>query len=194
MRRRLASAIGGLFLVLAIAGPAFADTSPQGSGDRVYFDANSAVCGQSTCTETFARAEAANFKSGESYSYLCVDQFTFSIRGGNRSKGFSGCADVPIDVADDLSSASASAHIVADSCGRRTCTTTELDVSVSLVATSDPAPYSYSYRNKFDTCTETGKVTGVSAEAQGTIDLNGSSIDAYGGIAAESFSYTVRCR
>jgi hypothetical protein len=194
MRRRLASVIGGLFLVLSIAGPAFADTMPQGPGDRVYFNADSFVCGQSTCTETFVSGDATNLKSGESFSTVCVDQFTFPAHGGNRVSSFYGCADVPIDVAHDGSTASASAHNVGETCGRRSCTTQELDLSVSLVARSEPSPYSYSFRNKFDTCTESGKVTGASVEAEGTVEVNGTSSDAFGGIGAESFTYTIRCR
>ena len=196
MRRRLFASLFGLISVFVLAGPALADTTPnyRDSGTSEYVSGYAFECGQSTCTDTFVYGANIDLQTGEDYSYICVDQFTYPIRGGGRFLSLSGCADTGIDVASDLSSASADATILADSCGRQSCSTEEITVSLSLTAVGDPIAYSYTNRNKFGNCVDTYRVRGSAADAEGTLDVNGSSLAAYGQIGSESFAFSSRCR
>jgi len=199
MRRRLFAVIVGSVLALAIAGPALADTVPgpgnfRDSGDRTYLYAFGSICGQSTCTDTNVFADAADLQGGDSFVSLCVDQFTYPIRGGGLFRSLSGCAEVGPHVASDLSSGSAEASFPADSCGRRSCTTIQVTLSISLTAVSSPNAYSYTQKNQYQNCTDTYRVRGQAADAEGTIVLNGTSIDAFGQIGEESFAFSTRCR
>lgn len=186
-------------MAITIAGPALADTVPgpgnfRDSGDRTFLSAFGSVCGQSTCTDTNIFSDATDLQGGDSFASLCVDQFTYPIRGGGRFKSLSGCADIGPDVASDLSSGSAAATFQADSCGRRSCTTVTVSLSVSLDAVGSPNAYSYTQKNQYQNCTDTYRVRGQAADAEGTIVLNGSSIDAFGQLGSESFAFSTRCR
>jgi hypothetical protein len=199
MRRRLLAVIVGGLLALTIAGPAFADTVPgpgnfRDSGDRTFLYAFGSVCSQTTCTDTNVFSDATDLQSGDTFVSLCVDQFTYPIRGGGRFRSLSGCAEVGPDVASDLSSGSVEATFLADSCGRRSCTTIEVSLSVSLDAVGSPNAYSYTQKNQYQNCTDTYRVRGEAADAEGTILLNGSSIDAFGQLGSESFAFSTRCR
>lgn len=199
MRRRLFGVFVGGLLALSVAGPAFADTVPgpgnfRDSGNRTYLYASGSVCGQSTCTDTNVFSDATDLQGGDSFLSLCVDQFTYPIRGGGRFKSLSGCAEVGPDVASDLSSGSAAASFAADSCGRRSCTTVQVTVSVSLNAVGSPNSYSYTQKNQYQNCTDTYRVRGQAADAEGTIVLNGTSLDAFGQLGEESFAFSTRCR
>lgn len=198
MRRRLFASLFGLISVFVLAGPAFADTTPtpnyRDSGSGEYVNAFASECGQSTCTDTFVYGTNVDLQSGDDYSYVCVDQFTYPIRGGGRFLSLSGCADTGINVASDLSSASADATILAESCGRHSCSTEEITVSLSLTAVGDPIAYSYTSRNKFGNCVDTYRVRGSAADAEGTLDVDGTSLSAFGQIGSEDFAFSTRCR
>ena len=74
------------------------------------------------------------------------------------------------------------------------CTTIEVSLSVSLAAVGSPNAYSYTQKNQYQNCTDTYRVRGEAADAEGTIVLNGSSIDAFGQLGSESFAFSTRCR
>lgn len=198
MRRRLSAVVLGLVSVLLLAAPAYADTVPgpgnfRDSGSSEYVNAGSTECGTTTCTDTFIYGSTTDLQGGGSYSYVCVDQFTYPLRGGGRFKSLSGCAEVAPTIASDLSSASVDATILADSCGRRTCSTVEVSVSLSLAAISDPNAYSYTQKQEYENCVDTYRVKGQSADAEGTMVVNGSSLDAFGQIGSETFAFSSRC-
>ena len=200
MRRRLFAVIVGGLLALTIAGPAFADTVPgpgnfRDSGRSTYLNSFGSVCGQTTCTDTYAYGSNTDLQGGDSFAYVCVEQYTYPLRGGGRFKSLAGCADgIGPDVAADLSAGSIDATILADSCGRRSCTTVEVSLSVSLTAFSSPNAYSYTQQNQYENCTDTYRVRGEAADAEGTIVVNGSSIDGFGNLGSETFAFSTRCR
>jgi hypothetical protein len=199
MRRRISALVLGLLSVFVLAAPVLADTGPgpgsfRDSGDTVYINAGATQCGQTTCTDTFVSGQTTNTKSGDSFAVVCVDQFTYPIKGGSKFKALSGCADGGPTVASDLSSASADATILADSCNKRSCTQVTLSVSLSLTAVSTPNAYSYTQKNQYQNCTDTFRVKGQSRDAEGTLSVNGTSQDAFGSIGAESFAFSTRCR
>ena len=199
MRRRLSAVVLALAAMLVLAAPAFADTSPgpgnfRDSGSSEYAYASGAECGSSTCTETNVYSQTTKLRGGDTFSQICVDQYTYPLRGGNHVSGYSGCSDAAPVIADDLSSASMNATILAESCGRRSCTTKEISLSVSLDAIGGSNAYSYTQKQGYENCTDTYRVRGDVADAEGTIVVNGTSLDAYGQIGAESFAYSSRCR
>lgn len=199
MRRRLSAVVLGLVSAFALAGPVLADTGPgpgnfRDSGSSVFVNAGASTCGTTTCTDTFVFGSTTILKGGDTFANVCVDQFTYPLRGGGRFKSLSGCADIGPDVAADLSSASVDTTFLADSCGRRSCSTVQVSVSLSLATVGAPNVYSYTQKNQFENCTDTYKVKGQSAEAEGTIVVNGTSMDAFGSIGAESFVFSSRCR
>jgi hypothetical protein len=198
MRRRLSAVMLAAIAVLVLAAPAYADTVPgpgnfRDSGSSEYVNAWATACDQTTCTDTNIYSSNTDLQGGDSFAYVCVDQFTYPLRGGGRFKSLSGCADIGPTVASDLSSASVAATILADSCGRRTCSTVEVAVSLSLAAIADPNSYSYTQKNGYENCVDTYRVKGDSADAEGTLVVNGSSLAAYGQIGAETFAFSTRC-
>jgi hypothetical protein len=199
MGRRLSAVVIGVVSALLMAGTAFADTTPgpgnfRDSGSTVYMNAFATECGPATCTDTYINASATDLQHDGSFSSVCVEQFTYPIRGGGRFRDLFGCGDTPINVASDLSSGSVDATITGDVCGRRTCTSEDISVSLSLSAIADPVAYSYSSKSKFDNCTDTFSVKGSAADAEGTMVVNGSSLSAQGQIGAESFTFSEHCR
>jgi hypothetical protein len=198
MRRRLSAVVLGLVSVLLLAAPVYADTVPgpgnyRDSGSSDYLSAWSSECGTTTCTDTSIYASNTALQGGDSYAFVCVDQYTYPLRGGGRTSWLSGCADVGPTIASDLSSASVDATILADSCGRRTCSTVEVSVSLSLAAIGDPNSYSYTQKQEYGNCVDTYRVKGQSVDAEGTMVVNGSSLDAFGQIASETFAFSSRC-
>jgi hypothetical protein len=199
MGRRLSAILLGLLSAFVLAGPVLADTTPgpgnfRDSGSSDYFSAFATECGQSTCTDTYVYGANVDLQGGESFSYLCVDQFTYPLRGGGRFRSLSGCADTNVNIASDLTSATASATILADACGRRTCSSEEVTVSVSLTGSGDGNAYSYTQKDQFENCTDTYRVRGERAPAEGTIVLNGTEMSAFGEIGSETFAFSSRCR
>lgn len=201
MRRRISAVVLGLLAALALAGPAFADTTPGGpgenfrqSGDALYFNASGGTCDGSTCTDTFVSGALVEFSDGSTLEEICVDQFTYAARTGRFISSFFGCAPVAPDIAEDTSSASAEVTVQGDRCGRRTCTADEVTVSLSLTAIGDPNSYSFSQKNEFDTCVDTVRVRGESSDAEGTLTVDGVETAAFGQIGSESFAVSTRCR
>lgn len=201
MRRRISAAVLGLFTVLAVAAPVFADTTPGGpggnfreSGDALYFNASGGECEGSTCTDTFVFGHIVEFNDGTTITEVCVDQVTYAARTGRFISSFFGCAPVAPDIAEDTSSVSAEATIEGETCGRRTCSADEVTVSVSLTAFGDPNSYSFSQKNEFGDCVDTVRVRGESSDAEGTLTVDGTELFAFGQIGSESFAVSTRCR
>lgn len=199
MRRRLTGLILGLTAVFAMAGPALADTVPEpgnyrDSGTAQYFFSSAAECGTTTCTETNVNGQIFELQSGEIYSEVCFSQYTYSIRGGGRSSWMGGCSPSSPDFGEDLSSASFSGTISAESCGRRTCSFTDVALSVSLEAVTAPNAYSRTEKYQYESCIDTYRVRGESVQAEGTITLDGTTIDTWAVIGSESFAFSTRCR
>jgi hypothetical protein len=139
-------------------------------------------------------AAIVELQGGGSDAYVCVDQFTYPLRGGGRVSSFFGCASVAPDIASDLSSASVAATVSGDSCGRRTCTAAEKSVAVSLTSFGDPNSYSYTQKNEYGNCIDTYRIRGQASDAEGTIEIDGASLFAFGQIGEESFTFSSRCR
>ena len=200
MRRRLFALGIGVLSALAVAGPAFADTSPgpgnfRDSGRSDYFNAYASDCGQNTCTDTNVYGQVTDLQSGDSFVSICFDQFTYPLRQGGPVSDLSGCTEVAPTIAGDLSSASADVTILAQQCGRRSCSgESSVSVSVDLAAISSPNAYSYTQKQQYENCTDTYRVRGQAADAAGTITVDGASLDAFGNIGSETFAFSTRCR
>jgi hypothetical protein len=200
MRRRLLAIGIGVLSALAVAGPAFADTSPgpgnfRDSGSTDYLNAWASVCSQSSCTDTSIYAQVTDLQGGDSFVSVCFDQFTYPARQGGQVSDLSGCTEVAPTIAKDLSSASLDVTILAQQCGRRTCSgETSVSVSVDLTAIGSPNAYSYTQKNQYQNCTDTYRVRGQAADAEGTITVDGASLDAFGQIGSETFAFSTRCR
>lgn len=199
MRRRSGAMVFGLLLSVALAAPVLADTTPdpgnyRESGSALYVSAGASECGQTTCTDTFVFGAVVELQSGGSDAYVCVDQFTYPVRGGGRVGSFFGCASVAPDIARDLSSASVDVTVSGDSCGRRTCTPAEKTVAMSLIAFGDPNSYSYTQKSEYGNCVDTYRIRGQASDAEGTIEIDGASLAAFGQIGQESYTFSSRCR
>lgn len=199
MRRRLSALLLGLVASLAIAAPALADTVPdpgnyRDSGSADYFHATVSDCLGASCTDTTVYGAIADLHGGDVVVHVCVDRYTYSIRGGGGGTWAYGCAEVAPDIAADLTSASFSGTIQVESCGRRTCTIDDVNVSVSMAVVGEPIPYAHSQKFQYDNCTDTYRVRGSSAPAEGSMEVDGTSFAAYGAIGSETFAYSVRCR
>jgi hypothetical protein len=185
--------------VFVLAGPVFADTVPgpgnfRDSGSSFYVNAWASECGRTTCTDTNVYGNTTNLKGGDSYVEVCVDQFTYPIKGGGKFRSLSACAQVGPDVAADLSSASIDATADGYSCSRRSCSNVTVSLSLSLAAVSSPNSYSYTQKQQYGTCVDTYRVQGQATDAEGSIGVNGSSLSAFGQIGSESFAFSTRCR
>jgi hypothetical protein len=199
MRRRLSAVVLGLMSVFVLAGPVFADTVPgpgnyRDSGSTTYLNAWASVCGRTTCTDTNVWAYNTELQSGDSYVEVCADQFTYPIRGGGKYRSLSACAPVSADIAGDLSAATIDATLDGQSCNQRTCTSTQVSLSLSLSAVSASNSYSRTEKYQYGTCIDTYRVRGQSRDAEGSLVINGSTLDAFGQIASESFAFSTRCR
>jgi hypothetical protein len=201
MRRRLFAVLIGCLSALALAGSAFADTVPgpgnfRDSGSDVYLYAFASECNQATCTDTNVSANVTTLRGGDVFSFVCVDQFTYSVRGGGGGTSLSGCTeDGTINIADDLSSGSVEATVLAQECGRHTCSQeVELSASADLTAVSGVNAYSYTQKNQYENCTDTYRVRGESRDAEGSIVVDGTTLPAFGQLGAETFAFSSRCR
>jgi hypothetical protein len=199
MRRRLSAVVLGLTSVFVLAGPVFADTVPgpgnyRDSGSTTYLNAWASECGRTSCTDTNVWAYNTELQSGDSYVEVCVDQFTYPIRGGGKYRSLSACAPVSADIAGDLSAATIDATLDGQSCGQRSCTSAQVSLSVSLSAVSASNSYSRTEKYQYGTCIDTYRVRGESRDAEGTLVINGSTLDAFGQIGSETFAFSTRCR
>jgi hypothetical protein len=116
MGRRLSAVVLGVVSALLFAGTAFADTTPgpghfRDSGDRLYLNSFAYECGANRCTETYVSGEAVDLQHDGSISDACVEQFSYPIRGGARTRDFGLCGDATVNVASDLSSGSLDATL-----------------------------------------------------------------------------------
>ena len=196
--RRLFTLVVVLFAMLALAPAASADTTAEqrpvrGSYEAIGFDAYSSECDARTCTDTFIYAEESTDSSGQTYEYVCVDQFTYNVRTG-RGTSSSGCAETTnLTVADDLSSATLSPTAV-EVCGSegRSCET--VIVSADLEATGGRGSYRSRGTYREGNCTFTYTDSGVQRSAAGTITYDGDVMDAQGQIRTYKSTYTERCK
>ena len=59
---------------------------------------------------------------------------------------------------------------------------------------SDPNAYSYTQKQQYQNCTDTYRVRGEASDAEGTIDLDGTTLEAFGNLGDETFAFSTRCR
>jgi hypothetical protein len=190
LMRRVMPILVVLFAVLAYA-PAVAAASPRESFESVGFDAWSSECGTTTCTDTYVFAQYQTTSSGETFSYVCADQFTYNIRTG-RGSGSGGCADVAnLTVAGDLSSASLAPTGI-EVCGRRHCET--IIVSAVLEGTGDLGTFKSRYTENDGTCTYTYSDSGKRRFGTGSITFDGATTNAEGFISSVQTTFSSRCR
>ena len=195
--RRLFTLVVVLFAVLALAPAASADTTAgprpiRGSYEAIGFDAFSSQCDERTCTDTYIYAEESTDSSGETFEYVCVDQWTYNLRTG-RGTGSSGCTDTTnLTVADDLSSATLAPTDI-EVCGSqgRGCET--VTVSADLEATGGRGSYRSRGTFREGNCTFTYTDSGVQRSAAGTITYDGEVMDAQGQIRTYESTFTERC-
>lgn len=62
------------------------------------------------------------------------------------------------------------------------------------MAIAEPVPYSYTSRSQWQNCSDSYRVRGESAEAQGTVTVDGTELAASGQIGSETFAFSTRCR
>jgi hypothetical protein len=188
--RRVMPILVVLFAMLAYA-PAVAGASPRESFESVGLDAWSSECGTTTCTDTYVYGQIQTTSSGETFSYVCADQFTYNIRTG-RGSGSGGCTeDVDLTVAGDLSSANLAPTAI-EVCARRHCET--ITVSAELEGTGDVATFKSRYTENDGTCTYTYSDSGERRSATGSITFDGATTDAEGSISSVQTTFSSRCR
>ena len=194
--RRVATLFVIAFALLAFAPAVAADTTEPGGNYRdsyesIGFDAWSSECGARTCTDTYIWASQDTTQSGETYTIVCVDQWTYNIRNGSGS-GAGGCTEsANIMVADDLSSASLAATEISI-CDERNCET--VTVSAELQGTGETSTFRGKFTEKDGTCTFTYSDSGKRQYATGTITLDGDTLAAEGSIRSSTTTFASRCR
>lgn len=180
--------------MLTFAPAVAADTvgSPRESFQSVGFDAFSSVCGAQTCTDTFINAVEQTTSSGETFTFVCADRFTYNIRTG-RGSGVGGCSDVSasdLTVSGDLSAASLASTSI-EVCGRR-CET--ITVSAELQGTGEGSTFRSKFTERDPTCTFTYSESGKRQFATGSITWDGDTTDADGSIFSSKTTFTSKCR
>jgi len=179
--------------LLAFAPAVSADTvgPPRESFASVGFDAYSSVCGAQSCTDTSIYAEHQTTSSGDEFTYVCTDQFTYNMRTG-RGTDVGGCSDVPaLTVAGDLSSASLAPTSI-DVCGSHHCTT--ITVSADLQGTGQATTFRSRYTERDGTCTFTYADSGQRAYAEASITWDGTTLTGDGSIFSSKTTFTSKCR
>ena len=198
--RRVATLFLVMFALLAFA-PAVAATDgtdpggrPRESYEGTGFYAFTEECDARTCTQTNVYAEEVTTSSGETFEYVCVDQYTYNLRNG-RETFAGGCTpegeDVNLTVADDLSSATLAPTNI-EVCDERGCET--VTVSAELEATGDTATFRSRGSYRDGSCTFTWSDSGKEQFATGTITLDGETMDAQGSIRDYRSTFSERCR
>jgi hypothetical protein len=180
--------------LLAFAPAVAADTveNPRESYESIGFDAFSSFCGAQTCTDTSVSAGQQTTSSGETFTFVCADQFTYNIRTG-RGSGAGGCSEVPasgLTVSSDLSAASLAPTSV-EICSRH-CET--ITVSAELQGTGEGATFRTRSTDRDGTCTFTYSESGQRQYATGSITFDGDTLDGEGSIFASKTTFTSRCR
>lgn len=192
--RRFVPVFVVMFALLAFAPAVSADTapsSPRETFESVGFDAFNSDCDARTCTDTYIFASQQTTSSGETFSYVCVDQWTYNLRTG-RGSGWGGCAEsANLTVAGDLSSATLAATDI-EVCDGRRCET--ITVSAELQGTGETATFRGRFTERDGTCTFTYSDSGKRRSATGTVTLDGSTIAVEGWIYSSKTTFTSKCR
>ena len=191
--RRIVPVVVVLLALLAFAPAVSADTAPlpRETFESVGFDAFNSECDARTCTDTFIYASEQTTSSGESFSYVCVDRFTYNLRTG-RGSGGSGCTEsADLTMAEDLSSATLAPTDI-DFCDGRQCET--ITVSAELQGTGDTTTFRGRFTERDGTCTYTYADSGARRSATGTLTLDGSNIAIDGSIYTSRTTVTSKCR
>lgn len=192
--RRLVPILVVMFALLAFAPAVSADTtpsSPRESYESVGFDAFNSDCDARTCTDTYIYAHQETTTSGETFAYVCVDQWTYSLRTG-RGSGSSGCTHaVSLTVAGDLSSASLAPTEIG-LCDQRRCT--DVIVSAELLGTGEASTFRGRFTDRDGTCTFTYSDSGTRQSATGTLTLDGTTIAVDGSIYSSKTTFASRCK
>lgn len=174
------------------------------SGTSESFNAFSTECtqeqGRTVCTDTFVYAETFTNEQGVESTFVCVDTYTYSISPSGRYNTIGsefGCTEVAGDavtVSGDLSSATlAPTDVELYSCNRRTCTVSRtVTVSGTLAGTGTVNTSSGRGTEKFDGCTIRYSYSSASRQGEGTITIDGTSIEAIGGFGTWTYKVTYR--
>lgn len=197
--RRSISVLGAVCLLLLVtAVPALAAPAPRihDSGSVDYAYASTSSCDASSCTDTYINVFTAVLDTGETQDIVCVDSFTYPLRGRGATSSTSGCGPVSsFTVANDLSTATlGTTTIDASTCTQRRCEPTTITVSGTFTATGTATSYSYRSTYKNGDCTERYAVKGTSTPATFEGTLNGdpfTSSDA--AIGTERYNFSSTC-
>lgn len=199
----LAVAAVMLGLVASSASAAEGSRRPiRESGTSESFNAYSTECteqqGRTVCTDTNVYAETFTNQQGVESTFVCVDTYTYSVsRTGRYSElgSESGCTEVEGDavtISGDLSSATlAPTDVELTSCNRQGCTVSRtVTVSGTLTGTGTEFTSTGRGTDKFDDCTVRYSYSSTGREGEGTITLDGTSMDATGGFGTTTYKTT----
>lgn len=189
MRRLITLIVIGMTL-LALAPPVAADTEPvpRESFTTVGFDAGSSVCDRNGCTDTFIRVEVQTTNSGDTFSFLCLDQFISRARTGTFRGGCT--EDLSVAIAADLSSATL-APTTLQVCSRN-CE--DVVVSAELAAVGEAASFSSRFSESDGTCRFTFAERGQRRPASGSLSIDDETLSVDGSIFSRDTTVTSRCR
>jgi hypothetical protein len=190
MRRLLPPFVIVPVLMLILAAPAAAAPPYRESGTQEYLFAVSTECGGSTCTDTLVDA----FTIDSATLVVCLSEYTYNVRNGRLTSERNGCTETSpelLTVTSDFEAALSEVTVAL--CGRRACD--EVTVAADLEYAGGPI-YSDSTRGSFSdgTCTYRYSSSGQSADATGTISLDGVTSDAFGSVGTSEYRVTERCR
>jgi hypothetical protein len=137
-------------------------------------------------------------EQGIESTFVCVDTYTYSISRTGRYSDIgseSGCTEVAGDavtVSGDLSSATlAPTDVELSSCNRRTCTVGRtVTVSGTLTGTGTVNTSTGRGTDKFDGCTIRYSYSSASRQGEGTITIDGETMDATGGFGSTTYKTT----
>ena len=194
--RRIVPVVVVMLALLAFAPAVSADTTPEPPLPRetyesVGFDAWNSDCDARTCTDTNVYASEQTTSSGETSSYVCVEQWTYNLRTG-RGSFSGGCTEsADLTVAGDLSSATLAPTDV-EVCDGRQCET--ITVSAELQGTGETATHRSRFTERDGTCTFTYADSGARQSATGTLTLDGSTTPVDGSIYSSRTTVTSKCR
>jgi hypothetical protein len=194
MRRRLLAGVGGVLLMLAVAAPAAAADRVMDSGTFYQFTIGASECGPTTCSDTFLDV----FSVDQGVVAVCYFEGTFHSRNGRLISDTSGCvetAESVISITEDLDVIVAATEIQLFSCSQRHCTEGDVvTVSASASATTPVVTASGRVTVNEGSCRSRITFTDASAEVAGTIDVDGSSIDANGFAVISEQTVATTCR
>lgn len=209
MRRSIVTLFAVVAMLIAVAGPVAADTTPSGpfreSGTSKYLSSYSSDCtpqgSRTTCTDT--GLDAFSISPDEIVVCVYVYSYTYSDRTGRgRFIGSEdGCSDpiassgLVITVSRNQMEASlASTTVTLNRCNRRACTESRT-VTVSASDSGSPVA-TFTNRGSFKdgTCTFRYSESGYSAEVAGTITIDGVTIPETGYAQVSDYKVQSSCR